>query len=38
MIQALQYDQSSGLHVFGVFPANVDVGTYVFVFEVFLFV
>ncbi|CAI8600267.1 unnamed protein product [Vicia faba] len=28
----LQYDQSSGLHVMG-FPDNVDVGTYVFVFE-----
>ncbi|KAI5396322.1 proteasome regulatory particle base subunit, variant 2 [Lathyrus oleraceus] len=28
----LQYDQSSGLHVMG-FPDNVDIGTYVFVFE-----
>ncbi|XP_004493790.1 dolichyl-diphosphooligosaccharide--protein glycosyltransferase subunit 2-like isoform X2 [Cicer arietinum] len=32
----LQYDQSSGLHVMGVFPDNVDVGTYVFVFEMVL--
>ncbi|CAI8616172.1 unnamed protein product [Vicia faba] len=31
----LQYDQSSGLHVMG-FPDNVDVGTYVFVFETVL--
>ncbi|WJX84383.1 hypothetical protein P8452_66964 [Trifolium repens] len=32
----LQYDQSSGLHVMSVFPDNVDVGTYVFVFEMVL--
>ncbi|GAU43425.1 hypothetical protein TSUD_334880 [Trifolium subterraneum] len=32
----LQYDQSSGLHVLSVFPDNVDVGTYVFVFEIVL--
>ncbi|CAJ2632961.1 unnamed protein product [Trifolium pratense] len=32
----LQYDQSRGLHVLSVFPDNVDVGTYVFVFEIVL--
>ncbi|KAK2417739.1 senescence-specific cysteine protease SAG39 [Trifolium repens] len=32
----LQHDQSSGLHVLNVFPDNVDVGTYVFVFEMVL--
>ncbi|KAK7284129.1 hypothetical protein RJT34_18869 [Clitoria ternatea] len=32
----LQYDQTSGLHVLVVFPEKVDVGTYVFVFEMVL--
>ncbi|KAF7804626.1 dolichyl-diphosphooligosaccharide--protein glycosyltransferase subunit 2 [Senna tora] len=32
----LQYDSKSGLHVLDVFQKNVDVGTYVFVFEVVL--
>jgi hypothetical protein len=38
VLQELQYDQSSGLHVLSVSPDNVDVGTYVFVFEVFVYV
>ncbi|ESW34552.1 hypothetical protein PHAVU_001G162000 [Phaseolus vulgaris] len=32
----LQYDKSNGIHVLEVFPDNVDVGTYVFVFEIVL--
>ncbi|TKY52750.1 Dolichyl-diphosphooligosaccharide-protein glycosyltransferase subunit 2 [Spatholobus suberectus] len=32
----LQYDQESGFHVLDAFPKNVDVGTYVFVFEIVL--
>ncbi|WVZ07533.1 hypothetical protein V8G54_020879 [Vigna mungo] len=32
----LQYDESNGIHVLEVFPDNVDVGTYVFVFEIVL--
>ncbi|OIW01682.1 hypothetical protein TanjilG_19790 [Lupinus angustifolius] len=32
----LQYDQKSGLHVLDIFPKNVDVGAYVFVFEIVL--
>ncbi|XP_027940183.1 dolichyl-diphosphooligosaccharide--protein glycosyltransferase subunit 2 [Vigna unguiculata] len=32
----LQYDKSNGIHVLEVFPGNVDVGTYVFVFEIVL--
>ncbi|TKY62345.1 Dolichyl-diphosphooligosaccharide--protein glycosyltransferase subunit 2 [Spatholobus suberectus] len=32
----LQYDQNNGIHVLEVFPDNVDVGTYVFVFEIVL--
>jgi len=34
MTQELQYDKSNGNHVLEAFPDNVDVGTYVFVFEV----
>ena len=34
MIQELQYDQNNGIHFLEAFPDNVDVGTYVFVFEV----
>jgi len=36
LIQELQYDQKSGFHFLDSFPNNVDVGTYDFVFEVFL--
>ncbi|XP_027935095.1 dolichyl-diphosphooligosaccharide--protein glycosyltransferase subunit 2-like [Vigna unguiculata] len=32
----LQYDQESGFHVLDAFPKNMDVGTYVFVFEIML--
>ncbi|CAJ1968186.1 unnamed protein product [Sphenostylis stenocarpa] len=32
----LWYDQESGLHVLDTFPNNLDVGTYVFVFEIVL--
>ncbi|KAF1860267.1 hypothetical protein Lal_00037605, partial [Lupinus albus] len=32
----LRYDQKSGLHVLDSFPKNVDVGAYVFVFEIVL--
>ncbi|KAK7345759.1 hypothetical protein VNO77_16370 [Canavalia gladiata] len=32
----LQYDQKSGFHVLDAFPKNLDVGTYVFVFEIVL--
>ncbi|KEH42508.1 putative dolichyl-diphosphooligosaccharide--protein glycotransferase [Medicago truncatula] len=32
----LQYDQKSGFHFLDSFPNNVDVGTYVFVFEIVL--
>ncbi|KAK7396442.1 hypothetical protein VNO78_17454 [Psophocarpus tetragonolobus] len=32
----LQYDQNNGIHVLEVFPDNVDVGTYMFVFEIIL--
>ncbi|WVY97551.1 hypothetical protein V8G54_029702 [Vigna mungo] len=32
----LQYDQESGFHVLDAFPKNVDVGKYVFVFEIVL--
>ncbi|KOM35242.1 hypothetical protein LR48_Vigan02g139200 [Vigna angularis] len=32
----LQYDQESGFHVLDAFPKNVDVGTYMFVFEIVL--
>ncbi|XP_027364040.1 dolichyl-diphosphooligosaccharide--protein glycosyltransferase subunit 2-like isoform X3 [Abrus precatorius] len=32
----LQYDQKSGFHVLDAFLKNVDVGTYVFVFEIVL--
>ncbi|KAK7336880.1 hypothetical protein VNO77_17431 [Canavalia gladiata] len=34
--QELQHDQKNGLHVLDAFPDNVDVGTYVFVFEIVL--
>jgi len=37
MTQELWYDQESALHVLDALPKNVDVGTYVFVFEVFPF-
>ncbi|KAH1227481.1 Dolichyl-diphosphooligosaccharide--protein glycosyltransferase subunit 2 [Glycine max] len=32
----LRYDQESGFHVLDALPKNVDVGTYVFVFEIVL--
>ncbi|KAG4393766.1 hypothetical protein GLYMA_03G164400v4 [Glycine max] len=32
----LQYDQNNGIHFLEAFPDNVDVGTYVFVFEIAL--
>ncbi|CAJ1900514.1 unnamed protein product [Sphenostylis stenocarpa] len=32
----LQYDKNNGIHVLEIFPDNVDVGTYVFVFEIVL--
>jgi hypothetical protein len=38
MSQELQYNQESGFHFLDSFPENVDVGTYVFVLEVFLYV
>lgn len=38
MTQELQYNKKSGFYFLDALPKNVDVGTYVFVFEVFLFV
>ncbi|KAL2321062.1 hypothetical protein Fmac_030031 [Flemingia macrophylla] len=32
----LQYDKKNGIHILEVFPDNLDVGTYVFVFEIVL--